>query len=39
LNTLLAQQFNITHTTIQFEPLAQPGTRAYFPAQMRTKDS
>jgi cobalt-zinc-cadmium efflux system protein len=39
LNTLLAQQFNITHTTIQFEPLAQPDTRAYFPAQMRAKDS
>lgn len=39
LNALLARDFNISHTTIQFEPQAAPTPAHYFPAHNRTEDS
>jgi cobalt-zinc-cadmium efflux system protein len=39
LNALLARDFHITHTTIQFEPLAAPGIAHEFPVGIRQQDS
>ena len=37
LNRLLAREFRISHTTIQFEPLPRAEARAYLPAEVREK--
>ncbi|MGH9862748.1 MAG: cation diffusion facilitator family transporter, partial [Candidatus Acidiferrales bacterium] len=39
LNALLAREFNISHTTIQFEPAARPAPVHYFPASGGPKNS
>lgn len=39
LNALLARDFRISHTTIQFEPQAAPTPAHYFPAHNRSEDS
>lgn len=39
LKAVLADEFDITHTTIQFEPVATPASLHYFPAGTRQKNS
>jgi cobalt-zinc-cadmium efflux system protein len=39
LNALLAREFNISHTTIQFEPASAPVAAHYIPVSSRQKNS